>query len=242
MDNNHQLSRYGAISKSHPFATGKTFFLVNSTEFALQEFQNRYPVDSDGVTRVYTTWAAVITSLQANTDADVVMVSPLFTTAPTAAQLAQLDAAGVVVYQMGSALLDGTYMAVKTASAIATTTNYNLFQVNGRIELLDIIGEVVTSTGATVAAKFQFVGPTATTTDLTATTNIAAMPAGSMLTITGTLTNLMKTTLDVIARQATPLIISGGTLALNISQTTTGNIAYKVRYKPLDNGAFVSSL
>ena len=244
MDNNNQLSRYGAIAKSQPLTTGKSFFLINASEYALAEFQEKYPPDGAGVVRVYTTWASVITALQANTDADVLFISPLFTTAPTAAQRISLEATGVITYQMGSALIDGTYLANKAPLDMSVTTTNNLFQVNGRIELIDIIGQVATTIGATtMSAKFSIVPTVGSTTDLCATTDISSLAAGGQILITGTLaTALTKTVQGAIVRQATPLIIKDGTLVLSTGATNTGNIAYKVRYKPLDPGAFVSSL
>jgi hypothetical protein len=244
MDNNNQLSRYGAIAKFQPLLTGKSFFLISSTETAAGEFLDKFPPDGSGATRVFTTWAAVITATQASTDADAVFVSPLFTTAPTAAQRILLEAAGVVTYQMGNALLDGTYFANKAPLDMSATTTNNLFQVNGRIELLDIIGQVATTIGATtMSAKFSIVPTVGSTTDLCATTDISSLAAGGQILITGTLaTALTKTVQGAVVRQATPLIIKDGTLVLATGATNTGNIAYKVRYKPLEPGAFVSSL
>ena len=240
----NQLSRYGAIAKYNPLLTGKTFFLVSPTETAASEILNKYPTDEGGVIRTYTTWAAVITAVQASTDADAIFVSPLFTTAPTTAQMLALEAAGVVTYQMGNALLDGTYFANKAPLDMSATTTNNLFQVNGRIELLDIIGQVATTIGATtMSAKFQIVPIVGSTTDLCATTDISSLAADGQILITGTLaTALTKSVQGAIVRQATPLIIKDGTLVLATGATNTGNIAYKVRYKPLEPGAFVSSL
>ena len=51
---NNQNSRYGAIIKSLPMTFGKVFFVLNSTDtYGIAEFSHEFPVDSDGVPRVY---------------------------------------------------------------------------------------------------------------------------------------------------------------------------------------------
>lgn len=240
----NQLSRYGAISKSYPMTTGKAFFLVSSTETSAAALLERYAPDGDGLTRVYTDWASVITACQVDTGADVIIVSPLFTTAPTIAQIDALNAAGVVTIQAGSNLPDGSYLATKAAAALDTATTVDLFQVNGRIKLLDIIGEVATTIGATASgAKFLVLPTVGSTTDLCATTNIASLAVGGTMTITGTLaTALTASVQGAIVAQTTPLLIKAGKIQLNTTQTTTGNVRYRVRYIALDPGAFVSPL
>jgi hypothetical protein len=240
----NQLSRYGAIAKTYPFGTGKVFFLVSSSEAAYNNFQENYPVDENGVVRVWTSWADVITAVQLVTDSSVVIVSPLFTTAPTLAQIDALNAAKVVVIQAGQNLPDGSYLATKAAYAINAATTTNLFQINGRIELLDLIGEIATTLGAaTSGAKYVFTPTVGSTTDLCATTDVKNLATGGTLLITGTLANtLVATTQGAVVRQATPLILKAGILALNVTQTTTGNVKNRIRYKPLDPGAFVSPL
>lgn len=239
-----QLTRYGAIAKHYPLVTGKVFFLMSATEAALPGFLSSYPNDGQGVPRIYTTWASVIAACQATVDSDVVIVSPLFTTAPTTAQQLQLDACGVVTLQAGANLPDGSYLAATaTAVSLAQSTTNALFQVNGRIELIDIIGEVQTTTGATVTAKFTNVPNVGSTTDLCATGNIAALNPSYQIFITGTLANTIQSTGgSVFLKQAASLILRAGTVQLITSQTTTGNVKVRVRYKPLDPGAFVSPL
>lgn len=241
----NQLSRYGAIAKSTPFTTGRVYFLVSASETAYSQFSKFFPQDGDGYTRVYTTWAALITQIQLETPAPTVIVSPLFTTAPTKAQQLALDAAYAVVIQAAENLPDGSYLsATLTALSLATSTTNNLFQVNGRIILTDIVGEVVTTTSATAAnAKFTSLPTVGSTTDLCATGSTTSAAAGAQMVITGTLANaLVVTTQSAVVRQATPLIITAGTLQLITSATTTGNVKVRVKYVPLDHGAFVSPL
>ena len=242
----NQLSRYGAISKVYPFTTGKAFFLVNATEQAQPLFGLQFPNDKDGVPRVYTTWAAVITACQANTDADVVIVSPLFTVAPTKSQQQALDAVGVVTIQAGSNLPDGSYIAATlTAPTLASTTTNSWFSITGRVELIDIEGEVTTTTvGATgTNGKFTLVPTVGSTTDLCATGTTTSLAIGGQLYITGTLaTALQVSTAGAYLRQSAPIILQAGTLQFITNATTTGNVKTRLRYKPIDPGAFVAPL
>lgn len=51
--NDNQLSRYGAIARSLPLTLGKVFFVVNGADSWSVDLQNEFPVDRDGVQRVY---------------------------------------------------------------------------------------------------------------------------------------------------------------------------------------------
>lgn len=240
-----QLSRYGAIAKHYPLTTGAIFFLVNPNETAAANFLKDYPVGPGGTVHVYTTWAAVIAATQSSTDADVIVVSPLFITPPTQAQIAQLDAAQVVTLQAGQNLPDGSYIASKVAAALPQTTTLNLFQVNGRIRVLDIIGEVTTTIQTqTDATKLSIVPTVGTTVDLCATSNISAVPVGGQLSITGTLSAalVVTTTGGAFVEQAVPLIVAAGNIILNCAASNTGNVKWKIIYQPIDHGAFVSPL
>lgn len=239
-----QLSRYGAISKSYPLTTGQIYFLISSSEYAAAEVLKTYPSDSSGNSRVFTTWAAVIAQAQLNTDADVIIVSPLFTTPPTKAQQQQLDAANATCIQAGSLLPDGSYLsATITALSEAATTTNNLFSVNGRVELIDIMGEVVTTSATAQTKKLTLTPTVGTATDLCATASTASLAVGGQMTITGTLANAMVTTVQgAFIKQATGLILSAGTLQLITSATTAGNSKWRLRYKAIDPGAFIAPL
>lgn len=244
MAKENQQSRYGAMAKQLQFTTGATYFLVSISEYAAAKFLNTYPQDSEGAPRVFTTWAAVISQIQANTDADHIVVSPLFVTAPTKAQQLQLDAASVVVTQAGSNLPDGSYIAATSGFSEAATTTNNVFAITGRVLVTQLLGEIVTTLGAaTQNSKFTMVPTVGSTTDLCATGTTTAQAAGSQILITGVLSAaLIATTQSAVAEQATKLILTAGTLQLITSATTTGNAKVRIHYKPLDPGAFISPL
>lgn len=239
----NQLSRYGAMSKGLPFTTGKTFFLVSSSEYANNNFLEAFPVDGDGINRVYSSWADVITAIQRTADASCVVVSPLFTTAPTLAQIDALNAAGVVTIQAGQNLPDGSYIATKAAFALATATTIDLFQSNGRIQLEELIAEVVTTLGSAQTTKFLVLPTVGSSTDLCAAASVGSLAIGAYLGITGTFANpIVATTQGAIPRQAVSVVVKAGKIQLNNTQTSTGNLRVRVKYKPIDPGAFVSPL
>lgn len=242
MEKYGQMSRYGAIAQALPPVTGKTFFLVNASEAAFNALSQKFRNDDDGVVRVYTTWAAVISAVEADSAADLIVVSPQFTTAPTLAQIDSLNNASVTVVQAGQNLPDGSYLATKSTFSLATLTTITLFKVNGRIDLLDVLGEVVTTLGAaTSGVAFQVIPTVGSTTALCATTDVKNLAIGAQMTITGTPANaLIATTQGAITKQAAAMRVKAGYVYFTTTQTTTGNVRARVHYKPIDPGAFVS--
>ena len=72
----NQLSRYGTVAKTVPGnPLGKVFFVLPSTSSLLGDFQQEFPVDSDGVARVHTTIAAAISNT-VSSRGDVVYIAP----------------------------------------------------------------------------------------------------------------------------------------------------------------------
>ena len=70
MENQH--SRYGAIARALPPTCGKVFFVCHDDNTAFSELEYEFPVDSDGVPRVYRTIASAATdqlAIQAALDA-----------------------------------------------------------------------------------------------------------------------------------------------------------------------------
>lgn len=238
---NNQLSRYGAIAKAAPFTTGKTFFLVSSSEYAVSPFLDQYPPDGDGVSRVYTTWASVISAAQSTVDSATVIVSPLFTTAPTLAQIQALKAAKTQTIQAGNSLPDGSYLATKANVSIASASNQDVFTVTGKVNISELFGEVETTIGTvTGGAKFTLIPTVGSSTDMCATGDITALAVGGSFSLTGTLANTMVASVQgARIDQATSLVVKAGTIRLTAGMTSTGNVRTSVVYSPLEPGALV---
>ena len=72
MINGFQMSRYGAIARALPPTLGKIFFVCHADDTFTAEIMNEFPVDSDGVPRVYVTTSGADTddlAIQAALDA-----------------------------------------------------------------------------------------------------------------------------------------------------------------------------
>lgn len=98
----NQLSRYGALARSNPAPVGaKSFFVSDSDDTTVGPLNlgAEFPVDKDGVVRVYTTIQAAVNACSAGRG-DVVYVLPGYDHSLTAAD--SWNVAGVQVIGLGS--------------------------------------------------------------------------------------------------------------------------------------------
>lgn len=112
------FSLYGRVVRAMPSVTGKTFILASATSTYLSELQDSFPVDEDGVPRVYTTLAAVNAALVSGRG-DAILVMPGTYTVATVVALTAND---VTIVGVGSA---GAAMFVGSAANILTVTGTN---------------------------------------------------------------------------------------------------------------------
>src|SRR3990167_6095661 len=103
MSTQNQLSRWGAISRTSPeLAPGSKLFLVSDSDDTTVGPSNlgaEFPVDNDGVVRVYTTIQAAVNAAAAGRG-DVVAVLPGYDQSLTAAD--SWATAGVQVIGFGN--------------------------------------------------------------------------------------------------------------------------------------------
>lgn len=224
-----------------PFTTGKVFFVASSSDTNLAYIDGLFTPDGEGVQRRYSTITAALAACTAG-NGDVIVLSPSFTTALTAAELLSAETKGVKFYNAGQ--LDpasGTYKVNRATAALPQTTQSGLFTVTGRIKLLDIKG-VVTTIIQTQANNTKLVAnPTVgADVDLCAVNDITADAVGTVYSITGTLANAMvATTSGAGVFQAAPLTIEAGTIDLSCAASNTGSVKWYVEYLPIDPGARV---
>lgn len=123
----NQLSRYGAIAKSLEAAKpqGKVFFVAPASAAWYGDFANRFPVDSDGVTRVHTSITAALASCTASRG-DTVLVLPGYTETITGAAGLAFSVAGVSVVGLGEGSLRPTITFTTSTAATATVTAANV--------------------------------------------------------------------------------------------------------------------
>ena len=218
---------------------GKVFVLASSSEPAYFTLASIYTTDPDGVARLYTSWAGVIAATVAGRG-DKILVSKGFTTAPTLAQLASLDTNGVVAEPLGGKI--GTsWTTTRASSTLPASTATPYFTVTGKVKILNIIGEVTTVFQAQANAIKLIANPTVgADVDLCATVEGNAAAVGSLFTITGTLANAMiKTVSGAVPSQASPVIVTAGTIDFSTAATSTGATKWTVIYEPIDAGAMV---
>src|SRR4030042_1424168 len=134
----NQLSRYGALTRVLPATLGKVFFVVHGEDAWAGELLNEFPVDKDGVPRVYVTTTSADTdelAIQAALDAcvagrnDYVLVLPSTNDYDLAATL--------TMSKRGVHLIGLDYLSNKqefgsnSATKIHQTGNYDIITLTG---------------------------------------------------------------------------------------------------------------
>lgn len=121
---NHQLSRYGAIAKTYGLniaPVAKIFFVVKSDDASLGDYQENFPVDSDGVNRVHTTLSAALSNCVAGRG-DVIMIAPGHSESISSATALTISVSGVTIIGMGYGTLRPTYTLDTAATATINVT------------------------------------------------------------------------------------------------------------------------
>jgi hypothetical protein len=218
---------------------GKVFVLASASESNYQTLADLFSSDPEGKLRIFNTWATAIAATVAGRG-DKILVSKGFTTAPTLAQLATMNTNGVLAEVMGGK--QGNYYVANRASAtLPATAATPYFTVTGKVKILNIIGEVTTVVQTQACNGKLIANPTVgADVDLCAVLDITAGAVGALFTITGTLANAMiKTVSAAVPSQASPVIVTAGTIDLSTSATNTGATKWTVVYEPIDPGSMV---
>lgn len=222
-----------------PFTTGKVFFLISSSESNLPRLQSLFVPDEDGVVRVFTSATAALAACETGRG-DIIVQSPAFTTAFTAAEVISAGTKGVQVFNAGQFdSASGTYKVYRATAALPATTASAIFTVTGRVKIIDIKG-VVTTVIQTQANNTKLIAnPTVgADVDLCAVNDITADAVGTVYSITGTLANAMvATTSGAGVFQAAPLTVEAGTIDLSCAATNTGSVSWYIEYLPITAGA-----
>ena len=220
-------------------STGKKFIVaaVGATN-NYNKLDDIYVPDPDGVNRLYTTPTLAIAACTAG-NADIIYIDESYTTAVTAAELELAAAKAVSIIPLGSARADGAYVAQRALSTLPTTGDLSLFTITGKVEILQIVGEVTTVVQTQANASLIKINPTVgADVDLCAALDISAAAVGTLLTVTGTVGDAMIATASGgVGSQALGLIVTAGILELECAATNTGAIKWTVVYKAVDPGA-----
>jgi len=235
----NQNSGYGqAQIGGIPFTTGKVFIVAASGDANFNDIDELFIYDDSGVARRHTTITSALAACVTGRG-DIVLLSPNFTSVITAAELLSAETKGVIITQAGKQLPDGTYVEYRTTAALPQTAAAAIFTVTGRVKLLNIVGEVTTVIQTQANNTKLVSNPTVgADVDICAVADITAATVGSQLSITGTLaTALQKTVSGAYAYQASPVVVTAGTIDLNCAASNTGSVKWLVQYLPIDPGA-----
>lgn len=241
----NQLTRYGAISRDYPFGFGPVFILVNTTSKYVGDLMARYPQDEDGLVRVFTTWAAVITAFSnyTNLQGITVVVDANYQVAPTSSQFASLEAAGVSIIYSGFGLdTTGMNITYAPAAALPADTTATIFTVTGKCLVTSIVGEVTTGiqNQACNLKISNLVTTPSGTVDLCANGAIANAAVGTQLVLPAAFATALA--VDTAGAAVLPIvqdIVLAGTIILTTSATNTGAVKWLIRWIPLEPGAMI---
>lgn len=219
--------------------TGKVFVIAASTDPAYDMLSGIFVPDPNGTPRLHTTWALAIAQTVAGRG-DKILVSTNFATAPTLAQLATMNTNGVRAEQLGGTQ-GSNFVTHRATATLPATTATPYFTVTGKVRIISIIGEVTTAVQAQANAIKLISNPTVgADVDLCATVESNAAAVGSLFTITGTLANAMiKTVSGAVPQQASPVIVTAGSIDLSTAATNTGATKWSIVWEPVDQGAMV---
>lgn len=129
----------------------------------------------------------------------------------------------------------GRRRTVRAADTLPQTTQEALFTITGTVVCYAIEGEVTTVFQTQANNVKLIANPTVgADTDICAVTDLTATAVGSHLSITGTFaTALVKSTNGAHVAQATPTVLTGGSLDLSCSASSTGGAKWSVVWEPV---------
>lgn len=143
---------------------------------------------------------------------------------------------------------DNRNLTPRTAKrATALPVSGSLFTVNGKVIIVELIGDITAGLDANATASKIVATPTVgTPRDLCTATDIASYALGDLVGIPGGLIDAPgalqpTTTGGAIAAMTTPMIVKAGTIDLNVAAPgqITGRIAWTIKWIPLDDGATI---
>jgi hypothetical protein len=142
----------------------------------------------------------------------------------------------------------GLGLRVDRATAVPPQTAVQvLFNVEvGRVLVTLVLGTVTTVIGNVATILHMQSDPdTGTTTDMCVAAlglDIDSLEAGTLLTITGTVTDAMQAgSSGSVIGQATPVVVAPGEIEIETDASCgTGSIQWSIWYVPLEAGAYIA--
>ena len=143
----------------------------------------------------------------------------------------------------GNDLQEG--VVINYNKALAQGGDLAIFTVSGGpVEIVSITGEVTTAVQNQANASLLKVNPTVgADTDICAALDIDNSAVGTVFSITGTLANAMiATAAGTLIAQANNVYCPVGDIELECAASNTGNVTWRLRYRPLDPDAVVTAV
>lgn len=234
-------SGYG-MAQAHSLSVptnGKFFFVASaSAGNNYDRLTQIFKADPDGVARIYSTPTLAIAACVAGRG-DVIYIDSSYQDPLSLAELELAAAKEIAVIPLMPQRADGAYVAQRASSTLPETDSGVLFLVTGKVEVLQIVGEVTTVIQTQANNTLLKLTPTVgAAVDICAALDISANAVGSLYTITGTFANAMINTVSAaVPSQASPVLLTAGDLELECAATNTGAVKWTVVYKPIDPGA-----
>lgn len=128
-----------------------------------------------------------------------------------------------------------------TANLPQTATGSLFTVTGGRVLVTSIVGQVTTVVQTQANNTKLVATPTVgTVNDLCAVLDLTAAAVGSLLSVTGLVSDaLVKSTGGAIATQRNGIVVAAGAIGLSCAASNTGQVKWSLTYIPYDDGAAV---
>lgn len=138
----------------------------------------------------------------------------------------------------------GVLVAAGAAKGLTPFGNITVFTINGVVRILDIVGQVITPLQAVANNALLQVVPTGKAAiALCAASNLTGAVAGTLLTLTNTVTDpLVLTAGGALYSTLLNILTESGIVRLVTTANQTGTIVWSVRYQPVGPGAIVQAV
>ena len=140
-------------------------------------------------------------------------------------------------------ILKGIKVERATADLPQTAASAIFTVSGGRVCITEILGQVTTAIQNQANNTKLVANPdTGTSADMCAVLSTANKEAGTLLGITGTVSDAMfGASAGLVPEQAKGIVINSGTIDLDCAASNTGKVKWTVFYYPIDDGASVTA-
>ena len=220
-----------------PYTTWRLFVVAASTDANINDIGELYQNQYDWFATLYSTVTLALAACVADRW-DIIVLSPDYTTALSAADLLSAETKGVkieVAWTSSNWILSTT----RATWVLAQTADLSIFTVTGRVELISIVGEVTTVIETQANATLIKINPTVgADVDMCAALDISADAEGTNYVITWTLADaLVAVTSGAGQYQAAAQLLTAGIIELECAASNTGSIKWTVQYRAIDSWA-----